>query len=117
MQLKNDFEGRNFLRDTIIGHHERIGGRTIQCFLHTENKEWNWHYEHFLLNRKFVFRYGLGEDRGLTLGGIELAIGPHYFSPADFWDYANSQRFKMEASTEAVEHNLMLLDEFLLPEV
>jgi hypothetical protein len=43
---------------------------------------------------------------------VSLAIGPHYFAPADFWSYENSKRFKIEASTEAIEHNLKLLDEF-----
>ena len=73
----------------------------------------DWHYEHFLLDRKHVFRYGIGKDRRMMLGSLELGIGPHYFSAADFWDEANFKRFSMEASTEAIEHNLGLLDEFL----
>lgn len=112
MQLSNDFHGFNTLRNTIIDCYEK-SNRSIKCFLRTEDKEWGWHYEHFLLDRKYVFRYGIGIDRQIMLGSLELAIGPHYFGPSDFWDYANSERFSIEASTEAVENNLVLLDEFL----
>lgn len=49
----------------------------------------------------------------MYVGGVQLAIGPHYFSPADFWSYEASQRFTLEASMEGVIKNLRLLDEFL----
>ncbi len=113
MQLKNDTNGRNLLREVVTGYYEKLGNRTVSCFLRANNPEWNWYYEHYLIDHKHVIRYGLGEDRHLLIGGVELAIGPHYFAPVDFWDYPNSQRFKIEASTEAVEYNLKLLDEFL----
>jgi len=111
--LRNDLDGRNALKDTVVTYFERCGGRVVACFLESKNEEWGWAYQHFILERKHIFRYGLGDDRHLSIGGLELAIGPHYFGPAIFWDYSNAQRFKMEASTDAVEHNLRLLDEFL----
>jgi len=111
MQLKNDANGRNTLRETVLNHYERKG-KKITAFLRSTTDD-GWRYEHYLLDGKYVFKYGIGVDRNSLIGGICLAIGPHYFGPADFWDYPNSERFSMEASTEAVERNLCLLDEFL----
>lgn len=111
MQLKNDLEGRNALRDQVRLYYQAHGERSAINFLDSQDQ--GFFYAHFLVDRKHVIRYGIGEDRRLWIGGVSLAIGPHYFSPADFWDYPNSQRFKIEASSEALIHNLTLLDEFL----
>lgn len=113
MQIKNDIEGWNLLQSTINQYFKRDEKRTISYFLETKNEEWGFFYQHFLLDRKHIFRYGIGQDRETWIGGLELAIGPHYFGPADFWSSAASERFQMAASTEAVEHNLRLLNEFL----
>jgi len=59
-----------------------------------------------------VIRYSIGVDREVYVGAVELGIGPHYFGPAAFWSYDDMERFSMEATTEAVIHNLKLLDEF-----
>ncbi len=61
-------------------------------------------------------KYGIIEnDRspGKFLGGLSLAIGPHFFSPSEFWSFEAYERFDRSATTEAVAHNLRLLDEFL----
>ena len=109
--LINDLDGRNALRNTIFSFYEKNGNRPVSNFLDSEEN--GFFYVHFLINRKHVIRYSVGRDRGIFVGGVSLAIGPHYFGPYDFWDYENSERFSMEASTEAVENNLSLLDEFL----
>ena len=85
----------------------------MRIFSETEDKEWDAFDLHFLLDRKHVIKYGICGNRHSYTGGVGLAIGPHYFAPSDFWSYENSQRFKMAATTDAVEHNLRLLDEFL----
>jgi hypothetical protein len=113
MQLKNDHQGLDLLRDTILDHFNIEKGRVAVCFLESRNEEWGRHYQHYLIDRIHVFRYSIGEDRGLITGALELAIGPHYFSPEYFWSYENARRFRMEASTEAVQLNLRLLEEFL----
>lgn len=110
MQLKNDDDGQNSLRETVLKHYKKLA-IVINLFLLSDQN--GWHYEHFLLDRKHVFRYGIGEDRRMMVGSLELGIGPHYFSAADFWDYPNFKRFSIEASTESVERNLSLFDEFL----
>lgn len=113
MRINNCNEGRNLLRRTISSFYEINGGRHLYCFRVDKKGDLDWHEEHFLLNRKHVFSYSIGSDRGIAIGGIALAIGPHYFTPANFWDYENSERFSNESSIEAVEKNLRLLDEFL----
>ncbi len=117
MQLSDNIDGKNLLEATIIEYYKTHGPRTATIFLRTEDREWGYFYAHWLLDRKHVIRYGVGVDRGVLMGGVELAIGPHYFGPADFWSYEASQRFTLEASTDGVERNLKLLDEFLGYEV
>jgi hypothetical protein len=71
------------------------------------------YYVRFLLERKFVVEYKFESDRDTLVGTVSLGIGPAYFMPADFWNYENSQRFSLDESTEAIRHNLGVLDEFL----
>jgi hypothetical protein len=112
VQLKNDIDGRNLLDQTIYSYYKKNGERHASLFLYSEDKDWNCIYSHFLIDRKHVIRYGIAQDRVLFVGGVSLAIGPHYFTAADFWSYENLERFTMEATTEGVEKNLALLDEF-----
>ena len=65
----------------------------------------------FLAYRKHVVEYQISRDRSL-IAMPGLAIGPHFFTPAEFWDYENSLRFTLEPTTEGVEKNLRLMDEF-----
>lgn len=113
MQLRDDLESRNLLDATIYSFYKRVKNRPIENFLRTKDEEWGWLYTHFLVDRKYVLRYGYGQDRGFWVGGVELGIGPHYFGPAAFWSYEDSQRFSIDASTEGIIKNLALLDEFL----
>lgn len=112
VQLRNDLKSQNHLGEIIIDFYKKQGDRAINIFSHTKDVEWDWSYTHFLVDRKHVLRYGHGQDRGAWMGGIELGIGPHYFGPAIFWSFANSERFSVQAETEGVIRNLSLLDEF-----
>ncbi|MES2415608.1 MAG: hypothetical protein V4614_17575 [Pseudomonadota bacterium] len=116
MQLKNDVEGINLLRELIVNFYKKNGDRNVSIFLHSKNEEWKSDSLCYLLDRKYVIRYTLGPDDrgyGTYVGGIELAIGPHYFSAADFWDYKNFERFRMSTEPFEIEMNLSLIDEFL----
>ncbi|MDZ4282051.1 MAG: hypothetical protein U1C04_14940 [Hydrogenophaga sp.] len=110
MLLKNDIDGRNRLRQTILNHYEE---QSMHATIFWESEEHGFFNVHFLIDRKHVARYGMGEDRSTTIGGVQLAIGPHYFSPEDFWSHESAQRFSIEASEDAIKRNLKLLDEFL----
>lgn len=113
MLLKNDVDGRNLLREIITNYYKNNGSRNIFLFQTNQESEPGWHAQCCLLERKHVFQYNIGMDRNVTVGGISLAIGPHYFEPAQFWSYENSRRFSMETSVSAIQQNLRLLDEFL----
>lgn len=113
MQLGNDIGSLKALYEVIYEYYARYEGRFIEIFDDKSPDERGDYYVRFLLDRKHVVQYSIGPDRGVNLGALTLAIGPHYFRPADFWSYEASARFKIEASTDAVMHNLALLDEFL----
>lgn len=111
VQLSNDEISWNFLSETIQNHY-REQGRTVSIFSAPAPNQGNSLEFCFLIDRRYVAKYLIGWDRSY-LGTLLLAVGPHYFSAADFWDYPNYERFSIEATTEAVERNLSLLDEFL----
>lgn len=111
MRPNNYLEIRNDLQNTVARYYKMLN-REARYFLETENKEWDWTYLHFLVDKRHVIRYGFGVDRDVLLGGVEIGIGPHYFGAAAFWSYENSTRFINSVDTDAVFHNLRLLDEF-----
>ena len=110
MLLKNDIDGRNELRQIILKHYQDQG---VPATIFWESEEYGFCNANLLISRKYVARYGISEDRSTAIGGVQLAIGPHYFSPEDFWSYESGQRFSIEASEDAIKRNLKLLDEFL----
>jgi len=112
VQLNNDFESFEALYAAIYAYYKKMGVRTVTIFADKPPGNDGEFYARFLVDRKHVVEYGVVQDRGSTLSSVSLAIGPHYFGPADFWSYEASQRFKMDASLDAIVHNLALLDEF-----
>lgn len=115
MQLKNNASSAEALFNSVSTFYFD-GGRKCVIFENTlpnESVETDY-FVRFLLDRKYVVEYRIASDRGRFLSVVSLAIGPEYFSPGDFWDYENAQRFDLEASTDAIPYNLKLLDEFLV---
>lgn len=111
MRLRNDEATWNKLREVISDHYDKQG-RPLTFFSPDFSAEDSVEVA-FLIDRKHVAKYLIGVDRGIFTGALLLAIGPHYFRPSQFWSYEDSKRFSIDATTEAVEHNLSLLDEFL----
>lgn len=114
MQLGINSDGLNELRKIILDHYQKNGGKTVSIF--KETLDASSIAIHYLLERKHVIQYAIGlDDKGwkMSMGTILLGIGPHYFSPADFWSYENFRRFKMAAEPFDIQFNLKLLDEFL----
>lgn len=101
----------NLIDKFIREYYQKHGGRVCHAFLRSEEID-GWIFLHYLIDRKHVVRYGFGEDRGIPVGGFELAIGPQYFGPADFWSSDNFWRFSNEVTPDGIEKNLLLLDEF-----
>jgi hypothetical protein len=115
VQLKNEMRSFDMLFNAVSSFYQKNEDRKILIFdekFPSEDTD-SGYFIRYLLDRKHVVEYRIVNDRGFFLSILSLAIGPHYFPPADFWDYENSQRFSLEASTEAIENNLKLLDEFL----
>ena len=110
---RDDLEGlRNAIETNYEKRHRSISIIFLTPTPDIHNEGWfSWA---FLIDRKYVIQYSIGpSDRGAGyLGGLSLAIGPHYFGPADFWSYENSERFRMGTDTFDIEQNLRLLDEF-----
>lgn len=115
MQLKNDMASFAELFNTISSFYQSVENRRIVIFeeKYPSKDIESGYFVRYLLDAKHVVEYRIANDRNIFLSVPSLAIGPHYFIPGIFWDYENSQRFNLDASTEAIVHNLKLLDEFL----
>lgn len=112
MSLKNDQVGRLKMNDVVEAYYS-AQKRFVRNFLHSENEEWGSLSSHYLIDRRHVLKLTIGSDRGTILFALELGIGPHYFSPANFWSYEKSKLFRMDFSEEAIIQNLILFDTFL----
>ena len=116
MRFNNEMASFEALFNTITSFYQGSKGRVILIFDEgfPNDDILSGYFIRFLLDRKHVVEYRVANDRNMSLSVLTLAIGPQYFSPVDFWNYENSKKFSLEASTEAVVHNLRLLDEFLI---
>lgn len=110
MEPNDVLEIKNNIHKSVLDYYESLN-REARYFLETKNLEWAWTYLHFLIDRKYVIRYGFGIDR-ILCGGVEFGIGPNYFGADAFWSYENSTRFMSSISEDSIFHNLRLLDEF-----
>lgn len=113
MLLNNDFDGFKNLYDSVNSYYKKTGNRHVSIFSDKPPSGDEPYYVRFLVDRKYVVQYAILRDRGVSLSSLTMAIGPHFFAPADFWSFDNGARFKMDASTDAVAHNLALFDEFI----
>jgi hypothetical protein len=111
-QATNYLEVRNGLQQSVLSYYRDLH-RDTKYFREIRNADWDGAYLHFLLDRQHVIRYGFSLDQGRWVGGLQLGIGPEYFSPAYFWSYEDSERFADGLDAASVFHNLRLLDEFL----
>lgn len=112
VQLENDFPSFQKLYEVVYAYYKEHGDRHVSIFDDQRPGNEGKYFVRFLVDRRHVVEYAIVQDRGVCLSGVSLAIGPHYFGAADFWSYEASRRFKLDASTDAVVHNLALLDEF-----
>lgn len=114
MPLKNNQLNLINLHNIITEYYFKLG----RDFLIYENKNVddinsNDYYVRWLLDKKRVFEYRITRDRGIDLSIVSMAIGPHFFSVHDFWDYTNGERFRLSIDRESILANLILLDEFI----
>lgn len=112
MQLRNNAEGQSALKEIVCDYYKNNGARKALNFLDTEDNEF--FYAHFLIESRSVIRYSLGMDRRIWLGGVSLAIGPHYFPLRSLLNEEDADRLMIEASVQAIQNNLAILDIILL---
>lgn len=112
MQLRNNVEGQSALKEIVCDHYKNNGMRKVLNFLDTEDEAF--FYAHFLIESRNVIRYSLGMDRRVCLGGVSLAIGPHYFPLRSLLNEKDADRLMIEASVQAIQNNLAILDIILL---
>jgi hypothetical protein len=113
VQPSNDSNSLSTLYNSIIDYYYDAG-RSVLIFEKTEpfsEQELNY-FVRFLVDKKHVMEYRICTDRGISIAIPSLAIGPHFFSPGEFWDYENSQRFTLEPTVDGLKKNLKLMDEF-----
>jgi hypothetical protein len=114
MQLNNDLDSFSLLITTISSYYH-TRRRPLQVFFYQQPEGQDRYCIRFLIDRKHVVEYGIEYEpkvRG-NIGELRLGIGPEYFSPIAFWSEAQSRRFSLAATTDAICNNLALLDEFL----
>ena len=112
VRLNDDMMSFAQLYESVNGFYNAHENRHVSIFADQAPGSSERYYVRFLVDRKHVVEYAIVKDRNICLSGLSLGIGPHYFGPADFWSYKDSERFTLEASTEAIARNLALLDEF-----
>jgi hypothetical protein len=114
LQLINDTESFTVLILTVSEYY-RARHRAIFMVHYQEPKEGAAYLVRFVVDRKYAIEYYIDSDprMGGFFGGVRLAIGPEYVSPIVFWSDEADRRFYKAATTEAIQKNLALLDEFL----
>lgn len=116
MQLSNSREDLEKLRVLILRYYKDRGRSVFDIAITPKplDQSQGWYSWEFLIDRRHVIRYSIGpSDRGKGfLGGLELAIGPYFFGPSNFWSNEAANLFKAETCPMDIQFNLSLLDKF-----
>lgn len=67
----------------------------------------------YFVARKHFIQYAIAIDTRNFYSMLSLAIGPHFVNMRWLVSEENESKFSMESTTEAVVHNLAMLDEYL----
>jgi hypothetical protein len=113
VQLINDAESFTLLILTVSDYY-RARQRSIFMVHYQEPNEGGAYLVRFIVDRKHAVEYYIDSDprMGGLFGGVRLGIGPEYVNPIVFWSNEADGRFYCAATTEAIQKNLALLDEF-----
>ncbi|UFH58042.1 hypothetical protein [Sulfurovum mangrovi] len=110
MQLKND-ESSSFELIECIEQYYKKQNRLCSFIIRTVNKD-NYTVD-FLIDRKQIIRYSIPLDTRNCFAMVFLGIGPCFVSPHTLFGFNEGERFSKNSTTEAVEQNLKLLDQYL----
>ncbi|WP_265645315.1 hypothetical protein [Verminephrobacter aporrectodeae] len=120
MKLKNDLQSYAALDACIDKYYRNKGlpclpyGEGIVKTSVIDGRIYEEVYEKvYFVARKYFIKYGIPIDTRNFFAMLFLAIGPNYVPM--FWlvTEENDSKFSMDSTTEAVTHNLAMLDEYL----
>lgn len=120
MELKNNQESYSALNACIDKYYQQ---QALPCLPYGERKiqksyiadiECEEEYQQvYFVARKHFIQYSIAIDTRNFYSMLSLAIGPHFVNMRWLVSERNESKFSMESTTEAVTHNLAMLDEYL----
>jgi len=119
MELRNDAPSRNemrlcierFYRDknrSCFGYGDTVHASMIDGINYEETYSMK-----YLVDKKNFIRYHIPIDTRNFYAYLCLGVGPEYVNMQNLVSEENQSKFSMESTTEAVVHNLAMLDEYL----
>jgi hypothetical protein len=119
VELKNDAQSRNemhlcieqFYRDrnrSCFGYGDAVHSSIVDGMNCEETFSMK-----YLIDKKNFIRYHMPIDTRNFYAYLCLGIGPEYVNMRNLVNEENQSKFSMESTTEAVVHNLAMLDEYL----
>ncbi|WP_265645314.1 hypothetical protein [Verminephrobacter aporrectodeae] len=120
MELKNDPQSHAALDACIDKYYRDKGvpcrpyGEGIVKTSVIDGKVYEDEYERiYFVARKYFINYSIPIDTRNFFAMLSLAIGPNYVPMRWLVTEENKSKFSMDSTTEAVVHNLAMLDEYL----
>lgn len=120
VELKNDEASRNALTLCIERYYKdqkrvcfRRGGIIIHTSVIDKSIYEDTYSVKYIIDRKYFFRYHIPIDDRNFYAMLEFGIGPEYEEIRSLVSEENQSKFSMDSTTEAVVHNLKMLDEYL----
>jgi hypothetical protein len=113
VQLKNDASSSLELNECVNAYFEKQN-RSCKFLPPKISSEGEWYALRFLIDRKHVIEYSIPIDRRNYFATLLVGVGPCFVFPIDLMneEQAKDFNFSMDSTTEAVEHNLVLLDKY-----
>jgi hypothetical protein len=120
MELKNNQDSFYALNACVDKYYQErgypclpYGGTKIQK-IYIDGKEYEEEYQQvYFVARKHFIQYSIAIDTRNFYSMLSLAVGPHFVNMRWLVTEENESKFSMDSTTEAVEHNLAMLDEYL----
>lgn len=119
VELKNDALSRNAMRlcleryygnkgRSCSGYGEAVHSSVVDGITCEETYSMK-----YLIDKKILIRYHIPIDTRNFYACLCLGIGPEYVNMRNLVSEEDQYKFSMESTTEAVFHNLAMLDEYL----
>jgi hypothetical protein len=110
MKIENDENGSFLLVETIEAYY-RLQGRECRS-LGREVHENESIFLQFIIDKKHIIGYALAIDTRNYYTAPSIGIGPCFVDPWYLMGFEFGQGFSMANTSEAVEQNLKLLDQY-----